>query len=165
MKKIITGILCTVVIIFALIAIVGVLSSDSTTENENQYAESSVISQKSENDKLIHEDDFIKVWYINSFEQPEITTNTCYFTLKVENKTDKQITFLPMDASADDFMINIFSGLPLNIKPGKIGQNTFFFSYDGLAENIEDISLIEFEVNLLDENSSSIHKANISFNF
>lgn len=163
MKKIIVGILCCIIVVFTFIIIVGILSDDSTVENENQNIATSASSEKAENERIVHEDEYIKVWYVNSFEQPEILADTCYFTLKVENKTEKEITLLPSNASADDFMINICSGIPLDIKPGKTGINTFFFTYQGFANSLSDINSIEFDAEFVDENFETVHNVTLSF--
>ena len=165
LKKKIVGVLCAIIVLITVILVASVLFSDSDNNGTTNNIQESQSIDISDNEKLVHEDDFIKVWYVNSFEQPEIIADTCYFTLKVENKTDKQITLYPMDASANDNMINLLSGVPLTINPRKIGQNAFFFSYAAFANNMSEISTIEFKANLMDENTSSIHKADISFEF
>ena len=165
LKKKIVGVLCAIIVLITVILVASVLFSDSDNNGTTNNIQESQSIDISDNEKLVHEDDFIKVWYVNSFEQPEIIADTCYFTLKVENKTDKQITLYPMDASANDNMINLLSGVPLTINPRKIGQTAFFFSYAAFANNMSEISTIEFKANLMDENTSTIHKADISFEF
>ena len=165
MKKKIVRILCVFIVLITVVLVASVLFSDTEDNDITDNIQQLQSIDISENEKLVHEDDYIKVWYVNSFEQPEVVADTCYFTLKVDNKTDKQITIYPMDASANDNMVNILSGIPLTINPGKTGQNAFFFSYAVFAESMSEISTIEFEANLMDENTSIIHKADISFEF
>ena len=165
MKKVIKLILAAAFILTVIVVAVSIFSDSDApgTDNQSPSSGSSVSSEELQGDKVVYEDDLIKLWFVGAYEQPDLAKDTCYFTMKLENKTDKQITLYPLEASANDFMINIYSGVPLTVNPKKIGQNTFFFNYSGFVNGISEINSIQFKAMLLDENSETVEETEISF--
>lgn len=165
MKKVIKLILAAAFVLTVIVVAVSIFSDSDApgTDNQSPSSGSSVSSEELQGDKVVYEDDLIKLWFVGAYEQPDVAKDTCYFTMKLENKTDKQITLYPLDSSANEFMINIFSGIPLTVNPKKTGQNTFFFSYNGFVNSVEEINTIQFKAMVLDENSETIEDVEISF--
>lgn len=168
MKKIIKGVL-GVIVGFAAIVIVGALLSDSDTPNTGNgelQNGASFSATEEQSDKIVYEDDFVSVYFCGTYEQPEIIPDTCYFTLKVVNKTDGQIMVSPTNGCANDNMVTIASGAPLNINAGKTGQNAFFFNYSNLGiDDISALETLEFSLYIFDENTTVIDETeNIMIN-
>ena len=129
MKKVIKLILAAAFVLTVIVVAVSIFSDSDApgTDNQSPSSGSSVSSEELQGDKVVYEDDLVKLWFVGAYEQPNVAKDTCYFTMKLENKTDKQITLYPLEASANDFMINIYSGVPLTVNPKKNRTKHFLF--------------------------------------
>lgn len=76
-----------------------------------------------------------------------------YVTLdvKLENKTDGEITVIPMDSSVDDVMIQFLSGLPATMQGHKSMNQAWLIGS-------EPQNNIEFKLWIVDENWSDLYK-------
>lgn len=76
-----------------------------------------------------------------------------YVTLdvKLENKTDGEITVIPMDSSVDDVMVQFLSGLPATMQGHKSMNQAWLIGS-------EPQNNIEFKLWIVDENWSDLYK-------
>lgn len=116
MKKL--GIFVCMLAIVALFAACGDTTqktdSDATTVPS---ASESVDNKKSnaENSSVFYEDKTLKATYKGISEMSGIVM----LNVTLENKTDEEITVLPMDSSVDDTMVQFTSGVPATMQGGK----------------------------------------------
>ena len=88
--------------------------SDATTVPS---ASESVDNKESsaENSSVFYEDKTLKATYKGISEMSGIVM----LNVTLENKTDEEITVLPMDSSVDDTMVQFTSGVPATMQGGK----------------------------------------------
>lgn len=99
MKKILS-ILCAVVLILGM---TGCSETSSISDTLNTSSEST--------EQVIYEDEYIKATYLG-------ISNTI-MSVSLENKSDEEITVLPMDSSVDGTTKQFTSGTLATIQPGK----------------------------------------------
>lgn len=157
MKKIIKILCVLVVLIVVSVVCVSLLGGDSDTVADD----SNVYAQQAET--LVYEDDSVSVWYLGDAEEKASLEGLCYFSLRVENKTDKAMTFYPTNSSVDGNMVTVSSGIPLDLKPQTTGVNSFFFNYTSVASNVSELSQIEFNGMIMTESGDTVYTENISF--
>lgn len=101
--------------------------------------------------QLLLDDDFVKVSFVEVFEEPNIE-GVFYFRLCVENKTDKTVTIYLEDPSVNKVSTLALSGIPMTIQPNTKSLNPFFFSYKNLdISSISELEEISFCVNVKDD--------------
>lgn len=103
MKKLII-ILLTIGVIMGLSA-----CTDSKTDENND----------GEKPKVIYEDEYIKVTSQGFKKDDSTGVELAMFLVNIENKTDEEITVLPMDSSVDDNMVQFTSGMPAIVQGKK----------------------------------------------
>lgn len=96
MKKILS-ILCAAVLILGMTGC-GSTSSISDTSEEST-------------EQVIYEDEYVKATYLG--------VSDTIMSVSLENKSDEEITVLPMDSSVDGTMKQFTSGTLATIQPGK----------------------------------------------
>lgn len=158
MKKAIRIICVLVVLLVVAVVCLSLLGGDS----ENGTKTNNVQNQK---ETLIYEDDTVSVWYLDDAEEKESYEGMCFFSLRVENKTDDAITFYPIDASVDGNMVTVSSGVPLALKPQTKGTNTFFINYTSFASDISELTQMEFSGMIMSESGETVYTGSISFDF
>lgn len=132
--------------------------SSSTRNDHIVEQESSEISSTQEDqepeqtnkgrEQLLVDDDFVKVSFIEVFEEPSIE-GVFYFRLCVENKTEKTVTIYLEDSSVNKVSTLALSGIPMTIQPGSKSLTPFFFSYKSLdISSIDELEEISFRVNV-----------------
>lgn len=122
-------------------------STDTTTDAS---------SPSESNEEVLYEDEVVKVTFMEIFELPELV-GSCYLRLKVENKSDKNVTVYLKDTYVNDTAQLMGSGVPMVLAPGKNSQAPFFFGYTNLGISSKDeVKKIEFKVWLMDDNSDTV---------
>lgn len=101
--------------------------------------------------QVLVDNDVVKVIFTEIYEEPSIE-NACYLRWMVENKSDKKITVYLKDAYVNDTFVQMLSGIPMTIEPGKKSRIPYFFT--GYA--IDNVNSLEFKVWVKDENSSTL---------
>lgn len=96
MKKILS-ILCTAVLILGM---TGCSSTSSISDTPEESTE-----------QVIYEDEYVKATYLG--------VSDTIMSVSLENKSDEEITVLPMDSSVDGTMKQFTSGTLATIQPGK----------------------------------------------
>lgn len=99
MKKILS-ILCAAMLVFGLTA----------CEDTSSVSDTQEVSEES-TEQVIYEDEYIKATYLGVADT--------IMTVSLENKSDEEITVLPMDSSIDGTMKQFTSGTLATIQPGK----------------------------------------------
>lgn len=137
MKRIIS-ILFAATLILSLSAC-GSSESDSSSNQENTEVE----------EQIIYEDDILKAVYKGVSE----TSGVVVMTVELENKSDSEITVLPMDSSVDGTMVQFTSGTLATIQAGKT------FNQGWIIGSMPTQS-IEFSMSICDENMSELVQTN-----
>lgn len=133
MKKIIS-ILLAATLILSLSAC-EISESNPSSNQENTEVE----------EQVIYEDDILKAVYKGVSE----TSGVVIMTVELKNKSDVEITVLPMDSSVDETMIQFTSGTLATIQAGKtLNQGWIIGSMP--TQNIE------FSMSICDENMSEL---------
>lgn len=96
-------------------------------------------------EQLIYEDDILRAVYLGVSE----TSGVVVMTVELENKSDSEITVLPMDSSVDGTMVQFTSGTLATIQAGKT------FKQSWIIGNMPTQS-IEFSMSICDENMSEL---------
>lgn len=93
------------------------------------------------NEYVIYENEYIRATYLG------IGNSFGYISLdvKLENKTDREITVVPLDSSVDDNMVQFLSGVPATMQ-GYKSMNQAWLIGNEPQDNIE------FKFGILDEN-------------
>lgn len=132
----ILSLLCTVFLILSLLG----------CGNAEQVPDTS----KEVEGQIIYEDNIIKATYEGISE----TSGMVVMKVKLENKSDNEITILPMDSSVDGTMVQFTSGTLATISSGK----TF---NQGWIIGSMPTDNIEFSMSICDENMSELVKTDI----
>ena len=142
-----------VFVTLALGVIVGILFAAILSTPTDAPESNSTVEEKtvSEQQKVLFEDDNYKVTY-QKFVDPDMGVTTFNLYLKVENKSDKEVTVMLNEGYANDTAVTFMTGMPVNIAPGKNAIAPFIFGYANLGfEKIEDIKKLEFKVSFRDK--------------
>lgn len=134
MKKVLM-LLCMVLLVGTLVACE---DSESTSQSSQEQKEATV-------EKVIADNDFIKATYLGITEQ----YGQVVLAVKLENKTDKEITVIPTDSSVDDTMILFTSGIPATMQPGKS------FNQGWLIGGVPEKN-VEFKMSILDDTMTEL---------
>lgn len=102
--------------------------------------------QNAVEEQVLVDDENMKVSFIKLYEEPSVP-GTGYLQLKVENKTDKTVTVLPMDTYVNDTSTLLGSAVNMTLAPGKNSQTPFIIFYKPLGITSKDeIEKIEFRI-------------------
>jgi hypothetical protein len=106
--------------------------------------------------KEIYSDKLITAWFVKKYDVPYMPS-MFYFTIKVENKTDKKITIYPQDSYVNDTTFTALGAESMDILPKKNRTHTFFGPYEGTGiKSADKIKKIGFKINITDENTHDI---------
>ena len=141
MKKVLT----TICIFLFLYAILGACE-DMETESTPTESTESVKSAK----KVIVDNEYLKATYMGIEEQFGVVT----MVVNLENKTDGEITVLPMDSSVDGTMVPFVSGIPGTMQAGKS------FTQGWVIGSVPQKN-VEFRLSVLDEEMSELYSSDI----
>nr|DAX51936.1 MAG TPA: hypothetical protein [Caudoviricetes sp.] len=121
------------------------VSVQRVNQAKSNQVETSVSETESEG-MVIADNNYFKATYQGISE----SFGFYYMNLKFENKTDGEITVVPMDSSVDDTMVMFATGVPSTMQAHK--------SYNAaiMIGSNEPKSNIEFKLSAMDENWSEL---------
>ena len=154
MKLFIQTIGCTVVIFAALMIVALIYGSATSTQDvpvqrvnqaKNNQVGTSVSETESEG-MVIADNNYFKATYRGISE----SFGFYYMNLKFENKTDGEITVVPMESSVDDTMVMFATGVPSTMQAHKSYNAAIMIGSNEPKNNIE------FKLSAMDENWSEL---------
>lgn len=154
MKLFIQTIGWTVVIFAALMIVALIYGSVTSTQGvpvqrvnqaKNNQVETSVSETESEG-MVIADNNYFKATYQGISE----SFGFYYLNLKFENKTDGEITVVPMDSSVDDVMVMFGTGVPSTMQAHKSYNAAIIIGSNEPRDNLE------FKLAAMDENWSEL---------
>lgn len=144
-----------VVVIFAALMIVALIYGSATStrgvsvqrvnQAKNNQVETSVSETESEG-MVIADNNYFKATYQGISE----SFGFYYINLKFENKTDGEITIVPMESSVDDTMVMFATGVPSTMQAHKSYNAAIMIGSNEPKNNIE------FKLSAMDENWSEL---------
>lgn len=136
------------VVIFTLILVLSLVACS----NSSELAHSSTLQEETgvNEEQIIYEDDTLKATYLGVSE----TSGVVVMNVQLENKTDSEISVLPMDSSVDGTTVQFTSGTLATIQGGKI------FNQGWIIENMPTDN-IEFSMSICDENMNELTRTDI----
>ena len=140
MKKV-AMVLCMFLFAFTLSAC-DELETESTPTESTESVKSA--------DKVIVDNEYLKATYMGIEEQFGVVT----MVVNLENKTDGEITVLPMDSSVDDKMVQFVSGIPGTMQAGKSFTQ-------GWAIGSVPQKNVEFRLSVFDEEMNELYSSDI----
>lgn len=143
------------VVIFAALMIVALIYGSATStpgvpvqrvnQAKNNQVETSVSETESEG-MVIADNNYFKATYQGISE----SFGFYYMDIKFENKTDSEITIVPMDSSVDDVMVMFGTGVPSTMLAHKSYNAAIMIGSNEPKNNIE------FKLSAIDENWSEL---------
>lgn len=143
------------VVIFAgFVIAISIYSTTTSTQGvsvqrvnqvKSNQVETSVSETESEG-MVIADNDYFKATYQGISE----SFGFYYMNLKFENKTDGEITVVPMDSSVDDTMVMFATGAPSTMQAHKSYNAAIMIGSNEPKNNIE------FKLSVMDENWSEL---------
>lgn len=102
--------------------------------------------QEDKKDKVIYEDEQFKVTFMG-LEDDTFEIGMFYTRMKVENNSDNEILVVFDEAYVNDTSIQLISGFPLDLQPGKnaVASNGFYYTDKGF-DKLKDIKKMEFRI-------------------
>nr|DAS09937.1 MAG TPA: hypothetical protein [Caudoviricetes sp.] len=154
MMSILKTIVCTIatVVTTVIVILFVVRIADSVNNTDVPVISERTIEQTTKqtdaaksNGYIIYENEYIRATYLG------IGNSFGYVTLdiKFENKTDGEITVVPLDSSVDNTMVQFLSGVPATMQ-GHKSMNQAWLIGNEPQDNIE------FKFGILDENWSEL---------
>ncbi len=142
-------------VVALLLAVLMVTAMTACEEDSVTIQEASTtqeVSSETEQDEgqVIYEDDYLKATYQGVSE----SFGYIVMTVSLENKSDGEISVLPMDSSVDDTMVQFTSGTMATIQAGKT------FNQGWLIGSMPT-EKVEFAMYIYDENMSEIEHTDI----
>lgn len=132
-----------IAIIVAMFMMIGLTACEGT-------GETGLEKQNEEESQVIYEDDILKAVYKGVSE----TSGVVIMTVELYNKTDGEISVLPMNSSVDGKAVQFTSGTLATIQGGKeFNQGWIVGSMP--TENVE------FSMSICDENMSELEQTDI----
>lgn len=154
MKLFIQTIGCTIVIFAALMIVALIYGSATSTQDvpvqrvnqaKNNQVETSVSETESDG-MVIADNNYFKATYQGISE----SFGFYYMNLKFENKTNGEITVVPMESSVDDTMVMFATGVPSTMQAHKSYNAAIMIGSNEPKNNIE------FKLSAMDENWSEL---------
>lgn len=142
--------------VFAIVLMIafmcGMTGCDSSMEQEDEPADTGMEQQDEPVDtgkqkEIIYEDETFKAVFLGISHSE--TINTFYLNVRLENKTDGELTVIPMDSSVNDTMVMFGSGIPGTMRAGKNFNQAWIIGSEAPA-------IIEFAMSACDENMEEI---------
>lgn len=121
------------------------VSVQSVNQAKNNQVETSV-SETESGGMVIADNNYFKATYQGISE----SFGFYYMNLKFENKTDGEITVVPMESSVDDTMVMFATGVPSTMQAHKSYNAAIMIGSNEPKNNIE------FKLSAMDENWSEL---------
>lgn len=119
--------------------------SQISVQSNNNHIETSISETESEG-MVIADNNYFKATYQGISE----SFGFYYMNLKFENKTDGEITIVPMESSVDDTMVMFATGVPSTMQAHKSYNAAIMIGSNEPKNNIE------FKLSAMDENWSEL---------
>lgn len=154
MKLFLQTIGCTIVVFAVLIIVALIYGSATSTQGvsvqrvnqaKSNQVETSVSETESEG-MVIADNNYFKATYQGISE----SFGFYYMNLKFENKTDGEITIVPMESSVDDTMVMFATGVPSTMQAHKSYNAAIMIGSNEPKNNIE------FKLSAMDGNWSEL---------
>nr|DAP03627.1 MAG TPA: hypothetical protein [Caudoviricetes sp.] len=148
--QVIGWVVVTFISIGLLIAVIGMIIPDkneSVAVRTRQAVSQTVaeVTEAKSDEYVICENDYIKATYLGIMESFGYVT----LNVRIENKTDGEITVVPLESSVDDTMIQFVSGVPATMQGHKSINQAWIIGS-------EPQDNIEFKLGILDEHWSEL---------
>lgn len=141
--KIIGWIVAVVILLFVAVMFLGD-DADSSTEDA-----------QSETENVVFENDDFKVTY-TGVEKATGLSGCCLIDLTIENKTSGTVSVYLQNASYNDEMANVVSGVTNTITAGKKSNQPYTLLFNSEDMTIDDLETISFAILILDENAATV---------
>lgn len=136
-------VLIMVLLMGMIVGLSACADSDSEESGDKEKAE------------VIYEDEYIKVTN-RGFDKDDSTGMAlAMFLVDIENKTDQEITVLPMDSSVDDTMVQFTSGVPATMQGKKEISQAW-----GIGKDLPK-GKIQLSLSICDSEMSELKKTDI----
>ncbi len=136
-------VLIMVLLMGMIVGLSACADSDSEESGDKEKAE------------VIYEDEYIKVTN-RGFDKDDSTgMELAMFLVDIENKTDQEITVLPMDSSVDDTMVQFTSGVPATMQGKKEISQAW-----GIGKDLPK-GKIQLSLSICDSEMSELKKTDI----
>ena len=146
----------SLVLAFAMLLLLSSCVSSSETGSQEKEETPETVTEQ-----VFYEDDILKATFVNVSEKAGLN-GVGYIGVKFENKSDSEITVLPMDSSVNDTMVMYFSGVPATMQGGKKLNYAlgFYFDKAGITD-ISEVEKLEFSLEIVDENMHQLVRTDI----
>lgn len=143
--QVIGWVVVTFISIGLLIAVIGMVipEKNESVAVRTRSAVSQTVAESTEaksDEYVICENEYIKATYLGIMESFGYVT----LNVKIENKTDSEITVVPLESSVDDTMIQFVSGVPATMQGHKSINQAWIIGS-------EPQNNVEFKLDILDE--------------
>lgn len=148
--QVIGWVVVTFISIGLLIAVIGMVIPDKSENvtDRTRPAMSQTVAESTEtksDEYVICENEYIKATYLGIMESFGYVT----LNVRIENKTDSEITVVPLESSVDDTMIQFVSGVPATMQGHKSINQAWIIGS-------EPQNNVEFKLGILDEHWSEL---------
>lgn len=129
-------------------------SADSSGSAGSSSAKSETSAETdSQKAQVVYEDDSLKAEYLG------VSDNAGYVLINMhfENKTDGEMTVLPMDSSVNDVAVQYTSGMPATMQAGKVCNQSWTFNQDTVGiKTSDEVKSLQFKLNFNDTTTDNI---------
>ena len=148
--QVIGWVVVTFISIGLLIAVIGMVipEKNESVAVRTRPAVSQTVAESTEaksDEYVICENEYIKATYLGIMESFGYVT----LNVRIENKTDSEITVVPLESSVDDTMIQFVSGVPATMQGHKSINQAWIIGS-------EPQNNVEFKLGILDEHWSEL---------
>ena len=148
--QVIGWVVVTFISIGLLIAVIGMVipEKSESVAVSTRSAVSQTVAESSEDksdEYVICDNEYIKATYLGIMESFGYVT----LNVRIENKTDSEITVVPLESSVDDTMIQFVSGVPATMQGHKSINQAWIIGS-------EPQNNVEFKLGILDEHWSEL---------
>lgn len=154
MKKIISA---AVLISLCFLTACGESSrSEASSKSQSSASPSEAKTEDSGSQKsgqVVYEDNNLKAEYLG------VSDNVGYIMINMhfENKTDEEITVLPMDSSVNGVTVQYTSGMPATMQGGKVCNQSWTFNQDTVGiKSSGEVKSLQFRLNFGDTTTDNI---------
>lgn len=154
-NKIISAIIIVTVIAIMVVIIAAITSNGttSTSSQTNQTTNNSENTSSTSNEKVIYEDNNLKVTFLGVSDK----LGYIMISARFENKTDGELTVYPMDSSVNGTMVMYVSGVPASMQAHKNFNQSWTFNQETVGiKEASEVKNLEFKLHYNDVTSNTI---------